>query len=267
MSDYLLGDRDPELDRLERQHELWSESTCALWERAHIVAGDTVADLGCGPGATCLELAARVAPGGRVLAIDASEKALARVRERGRHAAAAVEPVHADLEAWSPDPGSLDSAFARWSFCFLSDPRRLLEATARGLRSGGSLAVFDYARYDAFAFHPESEAQKTARRAVLRSWSATGGDLEVAATLPGWGTSCSLATEWIDLETRIARPGEPLWSWPRRFFEGFAPKLVSDGLLDDATAAALFADWDALEQTPGAFVILPPMLRLVLRKV
>lgn len=266
MNEYLLGDRDPELDRLERQHALWSSSTRVLWDRAGFGPGKVVADLGCGPGTTSRELAGRVAPDGRVIAIDASEKALARVRSYGRRGDAPIEAVHADLEDWTPAPGSLDGAFARWCFCFLSEPRRLLEAVARGLRANGALAVLDYVRYDAFAFQPPSEAQERARRAVLRRWRDSGGNLEVAASLPAWGDACGLTTEAIDVETRVARPGDPLWSWPRRFFEGFAPGLVRDGLLSGSDADALFADWDALERTPGAFVLLPPMLRLVLRK-
>jgi SAM-dependent methyltransferase len=48
-----------------------------LWERAGMVAGARVADVGCGPGAMLPALAAAVGPHGRVTALDADPEAVA----------------------------------------------------------------------------------------------------------------------------------------------------------------------------------------------
>jgi Methyltransferase domain len=52
--------------------------------------GQVVADIGCGPGEDAIEMARRIAPGGQVIAIDASEVMLGEARRR---AAAAGQPV------------------------------------------------------------------------------------------------------------------------------------------------------------------------------
>jgi 2-polyprenyl-3-methyl-5-hydroxy-6-metoxy-1,4-benzoquinol methylase len=51
-----------------------------LWQRAGIVAGAQVADVGCKPGALLPALAGAVGPTGRVVAIDADPRAVATAR-------------------------------------------------------------------------------------------------------------------------------------------------------------------------------------------
>ena len=61
--DYLLGTNDEELRRLQAQHNTWQAETTDLWDRAAFRAGQTILDLGCGPGFTSLELGERVGAG------------------------------------------------------------------------------------------------------------------------------------------------------------------------------------------------------------
>ena len=67
--------------------------------------GGPVADLACGPSGSVLLAAAQ---GRRVTAVDVSEVALGLLGEEARRDGLArlVTLVHADLAAWSPEPGS-----------------------------------------------------------------------------------------------------------------------------------------------------------------
>src|SRR5512145_1136141 len=58
----------------------------AASERARLVAGERVLDVGCGCGDSTLELARRVGPAGQVLGVDLSAPMLARATERARAA-------------------------------------------------------------------------------------------------------------------------------------------------------------------------------------
>jgi hypothetical protein len=53
------------LDRYERMFQ-WNPASSALYEPADIRAGHTVADFGCGPGYTVIEIAKWVGPSGHV---------------------------------------------------------------------------------------------------------------------------------------------------------------------------------------------------------
>jgi cyclopropane fatty-acyl-phospholipid synthase-like methyltransferase len=95
----------------------------AIVDALPLAPGMRVLEIGCGPGAAARAVAARVGPGGRVLAVDRSAKAVAQVRagcaaeiEAGllavRHAAAeelALEPGEAPYDlAFAVRVGALD---------------------------------------------------------------------------------------------------------------------------------------------------------------
>jgi SAM-dependent methyltransferase len=66
-----------EVERYRVMAEAARQAEADLWERAGIVAGARVADIGCGPGAMLPALAAAVGPEGRVVAVDADPEAVA----------------------------------------------------------------------------------------------------------------------------------------------------------------------------------------------
>jgi len=103
--------------------------------------GERVLDIGCGCGASSLELARRVAPGGRVLGLDLSEPMLARARERA--AAAGLANVgfrRADVQTAELEAGAFDAAFSRFGVMFFEDPVAAFRNVRSALRPGGRLA-------------------------------------------------------------------------------------------------------------------------------
>jgi SAM-dependent methyltransferase len=100
------------------------------------VPGSTAIDVGCGCGATTIELARGVGPSGRVVGLDISAPMLAVARERLRefaHAAcllgdAAALPLH-DLGA--------ELIISRFGVMFFGDPVAAFANLRSGLRPGG----------------------------------------------------------------------------------------------------------------------------------
>jgi SAM-dependent methyltransferase len=102
--------------------------------------GERVLDLGCGCGASSLELARRVAPGGRVLGLDLSEPMLARAHERARAAGLAnLDFRSADVQSASLEAGAFDAAFSRFGVMFFADPVAAFRNVLGALRAGGRL--------------------------------------------------------------------------------------------------------------------------------
>jgi SAM-dependent methyltransferase len=99
-----------------------------------------VLDIGCGCGDTTLELARRVAPGGRVTAVDISAPMLGRAKEAAAAAGAAAEFLQADAQTHGFAPASFDIAFSRFGVMFFADPTAAFTNIRRAIVSGGRLA-------------------------------------------------------------------------------------------------------------------------------
>jgi len=125
-------------DTLDQMMALIGERVLAL---AAATPGEKVVDVGCGCGATTLELARQVGPKGAVLGIDVSRpmlgRALARAKARGlTH----TNFVLADAQTAGLGREDFDLLFSRFGVMFFADPTAAFTNLRRALRSGGRLA-------------------------------------------------------------------------------------------------------------------------------
>ena len=98
-------------------------------------SGGVAVDLGCGTGRDAVELVRR---GWRVVAVDAEAEALARLR--ARTGTAAVLPVQARLETFTPPPARLVNASFSLFFLAPADLHALWARITACLEPGGRLA-------------------------------------------------------------------------------------------------------------------------------
>lgn len=120
------------------------ERTAAYGEMALAAAaaqpGEAVLDIGCGAGATSLELAHAVGLGGRVIGVDVSELLIGRARERSRALDLPLEFQLADASAPLFAPASFDLLFSRFGVMFFDDPLAAFGELHKTLKPGGRLA-------------------------------------------------------------------------------------------------------------------------------
>jgi ubiquinone/menaquinone biosynthesis C-methylase UbiE len=135
-------------NRLGERWVTYQESLDRVWrplgdttiERAAVMPGERVIDVGCGCGATALELAARVGPSGFVVGIDVSQPMLKRAHERAQTAGVTnIEFIHADASTHTFSFAA-DLIFSRTGVMFFSDPIAAFGNLRRALRAGGRLA-------------------------------------------------------------------------------------------------------------------------------
>jgi SAM-dependent methyltransferase len=148
-----------------RHFEAEARLTAALSDRmidlAGLAPGMNVLDVGSGTGEPAMRAARRVAPGGVVLAVDASAAMLQLARERAdAEGLSNLELRHVDAQALECAAGVFDAATARWSLMYMQAPERALERVHRALRPGGRLVA-------AFWAEPERVEFATSWRRVL----------------------------------------------------------------------------------------------------
>lgn len=115
-------------------------------ERAAPRAGERVIDVGCGCGATALELGQRVGAGGAVLGVDISAPMLARARERAAEMPW-VRFVEADATEY-PFGSDADLVFSRFGSMFFPQPELAFANLRRALAPGGRLCLLVWRRFE-----------------------------------------------------------------------------------------------------------------------
>ena len=124
--------------RQEVQDTVLAPIAAVALARAAVRSGERVVDIGCGCGATAIELGGLVAPGGKVLGVDVSAPMLRRAAERVTPGLS-VELVRADATTYDFAPAHFDLLFSRFGVMFFAEPARSFANLRRALRPGGRL--------------------------------------------------------------------------------------------------------------------------------
>ena len=266
--DYVLGTHDAEIDRLGLQHFVWRPHATLAWRRAGFSLGQTLIDVGCGPGYAALDLAGIVGTTGRVVALDRSRRFLdvleASARARGLRN---IEALEMDLDVQAlPAVLRADGAWSRWVYAFVKDPKGLLERVGQALRPGGVMVLHEYVDYRGWRLSPRSAVFERFVEEVMISWRAAGGEPDIRLDLPRWLEALGFELREVRTIGEVARPGDHLWEWPKAFVEVGARRLADLGQVDAARAAEIWQAFVDTEATPGAFLTTPTVLEIIARK-
>ncbi len=133
--EYVLGTHDEEITRLGLQHRVWRARALDSWLRAGFRQGQTLLDVGCGPGYATLDLAEMTGPSGKVVAVDRSRRFLDFLQsESHRRGLTNIEVFEADLDEDELPKIAVDGVWVRWVFTFVKRPKELLTRIARLLK-------------------------------------------------------------------------------------------------------------------------------------
>lgn len=265
--DYILGTSNEEIERLKFQHELWKQDVEQLWDEANIGSGQSILDLGCGPGYGSIDLAERVGSEGKVYAIDASEKYLQFLeREIAERDLKHVDTQKADIHQIPQPDGCVDTVFARWVLSFVEQPDQVITEVARVLRPGGRLVVFDYFNYRAVNIFPERASFTQLFNAYYQSLIDQGGTYDIGHHLPEIISEQGMEIESLTPVSKIGSPDDLYWKWFMLFTESYLPSLVDGGYFTEADREALEQDLDDAAKQPGTFFSPPPVIGIVARK-
>ncbi len=133
-------------EQLERQLDpLGREALRALAP----MPGEHILDIGCGCGATTLDLAVRVGRAGSVVGVDVSVPMLEVARRRSRPAdAGRAEFLQLDAQHDALGSAAFDAAFSRFGVMFFSDPVAAFRNILTSLKHGGRLVFVCWRRLE-----------------------------------------------------------------------------------------------------------------------
>ncbi len=172
-------------DSVLRSHRWRTAENSAAFLLAHLAPGQSLLDVGCGPGTITSDLARRVGPG-PVVGIDVAATVV--------DVAAGAYPTTdhpnlrfdtGDVYALEFDDESFDVVFAHQVLQHLSDPVAALREMGRVLRVGGLLAVRD-ADYGAFTWFPADPALDEWLEAYHRLTRENHAEADGGRHLPRW---------------------------------------------------------------------------------
>jgi SAM-dependent methyltransferase len=245
-----------------RSHTWRTAENSAAFLLPSLRAGQSLLDIGCGPGTITLDLARLVAPG-PVVGLDASEDVVEQARTHAAEAGADVDNLRfevGDLYGLRYDDASFDVIHAHQVLQHLTDPVAALVELRRVLRPGGVTAVRE-GDFGSFAWAPAD--------AVLDRWmelymaittrnghnALIGRDLLATAHQAGFSDVTVSSSTWTyaDPESRAWWGG--LWA-DRIRYSRIADQAVQYGLssTDELEAIAqAFLRW--ADSDDGVFMV------------
>ena len=258
--DYVLGTRDDEVERLGLQHRVWRGRVLEAFRRARIRSGQTVIDVGAGPGFVARDLSDLVGPSGKVIALERSPHFVARLRERGL---ANVEVREQDVSEPFGIEGA-DASWCRWLLSFVADPAETARHIGAALKPGGIAVFHEYAAYGTWRMMPPDALQERFRSLVMQSWSDSGGEPDVALWLPQWLGEAGFEIVETRILADIITPADETWQWPRAFMETGARRLHELGYIDAGEVEPMARLLD--DPPEGAHMLTPLVAEVIGRK-
>ena len=265
--DYVLGTHDDEIERLGLQHRVWRPRALDAWRRAGFTTGQTLIDIGCGPGYASMDLAEIVGVTGRIASVDRSRRFLDVLeksrRLRGLHQ---IDPIELDLDATDIPPSAVqgaDGGWARWIFAFLKNPRTALQRVGSAIRPGGSLVIHEYFDYGTWRLAPRELDIEEFVVAVMQSWRADGGEPDIALDLPRWLAELGFEIQSLRPIVDIVQPSNFVWRWPQSFVEVNLRRLVDLDRMTPDRARVIARAVAAAQAKPHTYMITPAVLEII----
>lgn len=265
--DYILGTHDEEIARLGIQHSVWRKRAHEAWQRAGFGPGQTILDVGCGPGYATIDLAALVGNQGHVIAVDRSRRFLESLDERlVDQGFKNVGRIESDLDDVRFEPGQADGAWCRWVLAFVHHPRQLLEKIAEGLKPGGVFVSHEYFDYASWRALPPNAHFTDFVKLTIANWRNSGGEPDIGLSVPSWLENLDFTIESIRPLIDVITPSDPAWRWPASFMDTGLERLASLGVVEDDRAKIIRTALKEIAESPHSRMITPGVLEVVARK-
>ncbi|MBT8303736.1 MAG: methyltransferase domain-containing protein [Bacteroidia bacterium] len=263
---YILGTESKELQRLGLQHQVWASEAHRGWLKAGFTAGQTILDLGCGPGFCAKELGYVVGPKGKVIAVDKSEAYIRFLNKLKNLYNLPIEAHFADFSDMKLKNNSLDGVYCRWAMAWIPNVKEVLAKIHKALKPGAKVVFHEYYDWSLLQTSPEYPNLKRAIKQSLQTFFDSEGTVDIGKFLPGLFTELGMKVISQRPMNKLATPNKLDWQWPRTFFQIYFPKVSDAGYLTVEEVKKALEELEILGQNPNATILTPQMVEVIAQK-
>jgi ubiquinone/menaquinone biosynthesis C-methylase UbiE len=264
MSRYVISGGREGYERLRLLARVRWPETALLFADVGVGPGQTCLDLGCGGGAVTLELARLVAPSGSAVGIDMDAVKLELARTDAAEAGLSnAEFRRADVGEWS-DPEAYDVVYSRFLLEHVPRPLDLLRRMWAAVRPGGALAVED-ADFDGLFSDPPHEAFELWKRLNPEVLEHNGGDPRMGRKLHRLFLEAGAPTPEVRLTQNVSMTGEAKML-PAVTLAAMSESILSAGLASQDELNGAIEGLEAFAADPTTLVAGPRVFQVWARK-
>ena len=264
---YILGADDEELFRLGIQHQVWAEEAQQGWRLANFRAGQTLLDLGCGPGYCTKELAFIAGKEGKVIGIDKSADYIAFLNKVAAKYNLNIEGIHTNFDTMVLEPSSLDGMYCRWALAWIPNPEEILKKVVAALKPNGKMVLHEYYDWSTLQTEPKKEALAKGIAVALKSFKDTENEIDIGRHLPTILGEIGMKVTNFRPMMKIATVKNGVWQWPKTFFQSYFQRLVAQNYLTPEEVTEALLQLEELEKIDGATICTCLMVEIIAEKI
>lgn len=256
--EYILGNQDNEIRRLETQAALFEPLTKQTLLNAGLKKGMSCIDIGCGSGSVTRLMADMVGETGYVVGVDIDNRYLqycnrsiiASSRKKN------IEFVNDDICRSQLDLAErFDIVYSRFMFHHLSDRREAVRAMKRLTRKGGTIMIQDLDHAPgSWLCYPENKVFNKLRKVYVDLIRRRGGDPLSGRRLYKLLVDESLSTSVDCYSPCILMGEEPYSSLGWQLAESIKPAILEHRLQSEQEYHKMYEGLKALGKDKGTFV-------------
>jgi len=252
---YLLGYRQAEQDRLERQADELAAEAEWLFDQIGVRTGWRVVEIGCGPRGCLGLLSRRVGSAGKVVGVERSSEQVKRARRfvaEGR--LTNIEIIDADARSLDLPDRAFDLATARLVLTNVPRPEEIVAEMVRLVRPGGFIALHEpdptTNRCD-----PPLDAQ-TRLLQVLNTYAELNGiDRSIGLRVPRMLRELGLVDVRVNPLIYVYPPGHARRMLVLDFVENARDRILEKELISEAELAELTTALRRHLENPSTLVV------------